>query len=239
MLDPTLRDLELARLAETASRLLLNAPDAATLSAMERAAGGALDLAQSRQDFYDHLCIVQSGCFVPPVAHVLRQARQTEAYWHFGTPRYDGGDALASWYDAAGFEPSELPADPILAGANRPLDHVGVLLAFLAALLDAAHDDNADRTLIGEFLGEHIEPWADTFVQLLSCSTSPYIALLGSMLGDLFAAVRETFPPIAPPAQAWRPDCGEMTRTGSLRRWPPRSGCVVDGGSGRPKEGPP
>jgi hypothetical protein len=65
-------------------------------------------------------------------------------------------------------------------------------------LLDAAHDDSADRTLIGEFLGEHVEPWAETFAHLLSCSASPYIALLGSMLGDLFTAVRETIAPIAP-----------------------------------------
>jgi hypothetical protein len=208
----------LARLFEAASRLLLNAPDEATLAAMESSSGGVLDLEQSRQDFYDHLCVVQSGCFVPPVAHVLRQARQTETYWHFGTPRYDGGDALAPWYDASGFEPSELPADPFLAGANRPLDHVGVLLAFLAALLNAAQDDEGDCALVGEFLGEHIEPWAETFAHLLSCSDSLYIALLGSMLGDLFAALRETFPPIAAPAQAWRPDCGELTGTGSLQR---------------------
>jgi hypothetical protein len=209
--DPAFPYRELARLAATAARLLLNPPDQATLSAMESTAGGKLDLAQSRQDFYDHLCIAQSGCFLPPIAHVLAQARQTEAYWHFGVPRYDGGDALAPWYDAAGFEPSDLPADPFLAGPNRPLDHVGVLLAFLAALLNAAHDDEADHALISEFLGEHIEPWADTFVQLLSCSASPYIALLGSMLDDLFASVREVFPPIAPPAQTRRPDCGART----------------------------
>lgn len=208
---------ELAHLAATASHLLLNPPDQAVLSAMETTAEGKLDLAQSRQDFYDHLCFAQSGCFLPPIAHVLRQARQTEAYWHFGVPRYDGGDALAPWYDAAGFDPSELPADPFLAGANRPLDHVGVLLAFLAALLNAAHDDEADRVLMCEFLGEHIEPWADTFVQLLSCSASRYIALLGSMLDDLFAAVRDNFPPIAPPSQTRRSDCGAQAGAASLR----------------------
>ena len=218
MSDATLPYRELARLAHAASRLLLNAPDEATLAAMEAAAGGMLDLEQSRQAFYDHLCIAQSGCFLPPIAHVLKQARQTEAYWHFGMPRYDGGDALAPWYDAAGFEPSGLLADPFLAGANRPLDHVGVLLAFLAAVLNAAHDDEADRTLIGEFLGEHIEPWADTFAHLLSCSASLYIALLGSMLGDLFAAVRDAFPPIAGPARTWSPDCAKRTGAGSLRR---------------------
>jgi hypothetical protein len=204
--DSTFPYRDLARLAEAASRLLLNSPNEVTLAALEKSSGGVLDLERSRQDFYDHLCIVQSGCFVPPVAHVLRQARQTEAYWHFGTPRYDGGDALALWYDASGFEPSELPADPFLAGANRPLDHVGVLLAFLAALLNAAHDDEADRLLIGEFLGEHIEPWADTFAQLLSCSASPYIALLGSMFVDLFDALRETIPSLMPRKQWGQPN---------------------------------
>lgn len=196
---------ELARLAAAASVLLLNPPDATTLAALEPVAGTALDLAQSRQDFYDHLCIAQSGCFLPPVAHVLAQARQTDTYWHFGTPRHDGGDALLPWYDAASFDPAALPADPILAGANRPLDHVGVLLAFLAVLLDAAQDDDADRTLIGEFLGEHIEPWGDTFAHLLSRAASPYIALLGSMLLDLFAALRQAIAPIPPKAIGTRP----------------------------------
>ena len=196
---------DLARLAAAASRLLLNPPDAATLDALAAADNTQLDLAQSRQDFYDHLCIAQSGCFLPPVAHVLAQARQTEEYWHFGTPRHDGGDALMPWFDAAGFDPGALPADPFLSGGNRPFDHVGVLLAFLAVLLDAAKDDAADRTLIGEFLGEHIEPWADTFARLLRCSTSPYIALLGAMLGDLAAALRETIEPIAPQIAGIRP----------------------------------
>ncbi len=205
MSDPAIPYGELAQLAAAASRLLLNPPDAVILDALQPAAGVALDLAQSQQDFYDHLCIAQSGCFLPPVGHVLRQARQTDAYWHFGTPRYDGGDALLPWYDAASFDPAALPADPFLAGANRPLDHVGVLLAFLAVLLDAAHDDEADRTLVGEFIGEHIEPWADTFAHLLTCSASPYIALLGSMLSDFFAALREAIPPITPAAIGMKP----------------------------------
>jgi len=196
----------LARLAAAASRLLLNPPDEQTLGALTAAGTEKFDLAQSRQDFYDHLCIMQSGCFLPPVAHVLAQARQTEAYWHFGTARHDGGDALMPWYDAAGFDPAVLPADPFLSGGNRPLDHVGVLLAFLAVMLDAAHDDPGDRELIGEFLGEHLEPWADTFAHLMACSASPYIAQIGIMLGDLFAALRDPrFTPIAPEVVGARP----------------------------------
>ena len=205
MSEPTHPYRDLARLAAAASRLLLNPPDRDTLAALESDAGVTLDAAQARQDFYDHLCIAQSGCFLPPVAHVLAQARQTDAFWHFATPRHDGGDALMPWYDAAGFDPSSLPADPFLSGSNRPLDHVGVLLAFLSMLLDAAQDDEADRILIGEFLGEHLQPWADTFAHLLSCSASPYIALLGSMLGDLFTTVRAAIVTIAPAAIGARP----------------------------------
>ena len=205
MSKPTHPYAELAGLAAAASRLLLNPPDPATLAALQPAAGAVLNLTQSQQDFYDHLCIAQSGCFLPPVAHVLNQAHQTKEFWHFGTPRHDGGDGLLPWYDAIGFDPSALPADPFLAATNRPLDHAGVLLAFLAVLLDAADDNEADRTLIGELIGEHIETWADTFVHLLSCSESPYIALLGSMLGDFFAVLRKAIPPIAPAAIGTQP----------------------------------
>ncbi len=187
---------ELARLASAASYLLLNAPDEQMLAVLEAPAGKRLD--RARQDFYDFLCIPQSGCFLPPFAHVLTQAQKTEDYWHFPKPKYDGGDALLIWYDAAGFDTALLPADPILATANRPLDHVGVLLAFLALLLDAAQDSEADRQVIGEFIGEHIQPWSDTFVNLLAQAESPYIALLGETLHDLFDAVRSEYPPLPP-----------------------------------------
>lgn len=214
MSNPAHHYAELARLAAAASRLLLNPPDAATLAALQPGTDVTLDLAQSQQDFYDHLCIAQSGCFLPPVAHVLSQAHQTKAFWHFGTPRHDGGDALLPWYDAIEFDPAALPADPFLAAANRPLDHTGVLLAFLAVLLDAAHDDEADRTLIGEFIGEHIEPWSGTFADLLSCSASPYIALLGSMLGDFFEVLCDAIPPIAPTAIGTQPKVIAIQPTG-------------------------
>ncbi|OIQ79420.1 nitrate reductase delta subunit [mine drainage metagenome] len=194
MSDPT----ELARLASAASYLLLNAPDAQTLAVLEAPEGEPLDLARARQDFYDFLCIPQSGCFLPPFAHVLSQAQETAEYWHFSMPKYDGGDSLLPWFDAAGFDTTSLPADPILAAANRPLDHVGVLLAFLALLLDAAQDSETDRAVLGEFLGEHVQPWADTLVNLLCQAESPYIALLGAALRDLFDAVREGYPPLAP-----------------------------------------
>lgn len=187
---------ELSHLASVASYLLLNAPDEQMLAVLEAPAGRLLD--HARQDFYDFLCMPQSGCFLPPYAHVLTQAQETEDYWHFPMPKYDGGDALLTWYDAAGFDTTLLPADPILATANRPLDHVGVLLAFLALLLDAARDSEGDRQVLGEFLGEHIQPWSDIFVNLLTQAESPYIALLGETLHDLFDAVRSVYPPLPP-----------------------------------------
>lgn len=187
---------ELARLVSAASYLLLNAPDEQMLAALEAQSGKLLD--HARQDFYDFLCVPQSGCFLPPCAHVLTQAQETEEYWHFPKPKYDGGDALLTWYDAAGFDTTRLPADPILDTANRPLDHVGVLLAFMTLLLDAAQDSEVDRQVLCEFLGEHIQPWSGTFVNLLTQAESPYIALLGEMLRDLFDAVRTYYPPRAP-----------------------------------------
>ncbi len=187
---------ELSRLASAASYLLLNAPDEQMLAVLEAPAGRLLD--HARQDFYDFLCMPQSGCFLPPYAHVLAQAQETEEYWHFPKPKYDGGDALLTWYDAAGFDTTLLPADPILATANRPLDHVGVLLAFLALLLDAVQDSEADNKVLGEFVGEHIQPWSDIFVKLLTQAESPYIALLGETLRDLFDAVRTRYPPLNP-----------------------------------------
>ena len=187
---------ELSRLTSAASYLLLNAPDEQMLAVLQAPAGRLLD--HARQDFYDFLCMPQSGCFLPPYAHVLTQAQETEDYWHFPKPKYDGGDALLTWYDAAGFDTTTMPTDPILATPNRPLDHVGVLLAFLALLLDAAQDSEVDQRVLGEFIGEHIQPWSDTFVNLLTQAESPYIALLGGTLHDLFNALHSKYPPLLP-----------------------------------------
>ena len=198
---------ELARLASAASYLLLNAPEARTLAVLDIAGAGALDLVRARQDFYDFLCFPQSGCFLPPFAHVLSQAQETAEYWHFPTPKYDGGDALLPWFDAADFDAAALPADPVLAAASRPLDHAGVLLAFLALLLEAAGDGETDRMVLGEYLGEHVQPWADTFANLLCQAESPYIALLGAALRDLFDAVREVYPPLVPAQRVMARKC--------------------------------
>ncbi len=188
-------DPGLARLAEAGSRLLLQPPDARVLGALAPVTHGPLDLQRARQDFYDFLCIPQSGCFLPPYAHVLSRAEETEEFWHFPAARFDGGDALLPWYDAAGFNPAELDADPILSASNRPLDHVGVLLAFLSLLLQASKDSDADREVLADFIAEHIEPWADLFVRLLTQADCAYISLVGEALGDFLTILRATHPP--------------------------------------------
>jgi hypothetical protein len=190
-----LEDAELGRLAGAASRLLLNAPNARELDALREQTGQVLELARARQDFYDFLCVPQSGCFLPPYAHVLAAARETDEFWHFPQARFDGGDILMPWYDAVAFHPAQLQADPMLGAANRPLDHVGVTLAFLALLLNSASHDEADREVIGEFISLHVQPWSEVFVRLLTQSGSGYLFLVGEAIGDLMEALRAAHPP--------------------------------------------
>ena len=86
--------------------MLLAPPDPALLAALAPVAEAPLDLERARQDFYDFLCVPQSGCYIPPYAHVLARGEANGEYWHFPPPRFDGGDALRRWYDAAGFDPA-------------------------------------------------------------------------------------------------------------------------------------
>lgn len=185
---------ELARLAAAASYLLLHAPDERTVRALGEQTGQSLDLATARQDFIDHLCIAQSGRFLPPYAHVLNSARETEEFWYLPQARFDGGDALLSWYDVTGFRAADLPCDALLDSPGRPLDHVGVVLAFLALLLDASGVNDADGRLLGEFVAEHIKPWSVVFTRLLSQSGSIYLGLLGEALADLVDALSMAYP---------------------------------------------
>ena len=57
--------------AAAAARLLLAPPDPALLAALAPLAEAPLDAERARQDFYDFLCVPQSGCYIPPYAHVL------------------------------------------------------------------------------------------------------------------------------------------------------------------------
>jgi Nitrate reductase delta subunit len=181
--------------AAAAARMLLAPPDAALLGALAPAADEPLEIERARQDFYDFLCVPQSGCYIPPYAHVLARGERTAELWHFPPPRFDGGDALRPWYEAARFEPARLKADPLIAGPNRPFDHAGFVLAFLAALLSAAADEPAGAAVVSDFLAEHGGAWIDLFAELLGLSESPYITLLGQGLAELVADLRAAFPP--------------------------------------------
>lgn len=179
--------------AGAAARMLLAPPDAALLSVLAQVADLPLDLEQARQDFYDFLCVPQSGCYIPPYAHVLARGKWNGEYWHFPPPRFDGGDGLRSWYETAGFDPAQLGADPLLAGPNRPLDYAGFVLAFLAGMLQQADQEPSGEAVVQNFITEHLGSWIDVLAELLTVSGSPYISLLGEELSELIKDVRARF----------------------------------------------
>ncbi|MDA8051154.1 MAG: hypothetical protein M0002_14330 [Rhodospirillales bacterium] len=187
-------EVTLAARAGAAARMLLAPPDAALLAALAPAAGTPLELERARQDFYDFLCVPQSGCYIPPYAHVLGRGERLEEFWHFPPPRYDGGDVLRPWYDAVGFDPATLGADPLIAGPNRPLDHAGFVLAFLAGLLEAAAGEPAGPAAVRGFLAGYFGGWIDLLAELLTLSESRYIGLVGEGLAEFAADVRDAFP---------------------------------------------
>lgn len=134
---------DLSAVLAAAATLLLRPPDATVLAALAESNGVALEMEKARQDFYDVLCVPQSGRYIPPYAHVLLQGRSRENdWWYFPAPRYDGGDALASWYEAAGFSPRPHDIDPMLRGPHRPLDNAGLIIAFGGDIVGRLHDPN-------------------------------------------------------------------------------------------------
>ncbi len=180
-----------------AAALLLQSPDERTLSILQAASGARLDPGEARQDFYDTFCIPQSGRYIPPYRHVLLRARELQDYWHFPPPRYTGGDGLISWYETIGFDVSRLNADILLTGPNRPLDHLGYLLAFLSVVAQS-NAENAELSELGsafteEFLGE----WSRLYVSLLSRADSVYLHLVADALNEALDGVNEYFPPRA------------------------------------------
>ena len=187
--------------AAAAAWLLLAPPDPALLAALTPLAEAPLDAERSRQDFYDFLCVTQSGCYIPPYAHVLARGEWNGEYWHFPPPHYDGGDTLRRWYEAAEFDPASLQADPLITGANRPLDHAGFVLAFLAGLLEQARAEPTGAIVVRGFVAEHLGPWVDLLSELLAVSGSPYITLLGRGLHELLAEVRAGFALAEEPAE--------------------------------------
>lgn len=194
-----MREPELSQLLAAAAALLLRPPKSAALAALAATSGADLDPDQARQDFYDVLCVPQSGRYVPPYAHALAAGTVRDGnWWHFPQPRFDGGDALASWYAAIGFEPIRLEADPMLRGPHRPLDQVGFVLAYLAALAEIAKRDPARReavdSIAGAFLDQNVGVWMDRFCDMLGGTRSPYLEAVAGALEEAIEFARERYP---------------------------------------------
>ena len=193
-----MREPALPQMLAASAALLLRPPDAPALVALAESSGINLDAAQAKQDFYDVLCVPQSGRYIPPYAHVLAQGRERNDWWHFPPPRFDGGDALAPWYDAVGFDPTRLDADPMLKGPHRPLDNAGFMLAYLAGLVASRESGKTDKeaadAIIAGFLTEHVGAWLDRFCNLLGGSGSPYLEAVASAVLEAVVMARADFP---------------------------------------------
>jgi hypothetical protein len=210
---------ELAQMLAAAAALLLRPPDARTMAALTECTRGALDPTQAKQDFYDVLCVPQSGRYIPPYAHVLAQGRVRDGdWWHFPPPRFNGGDALALWYEAVSFDPMGLDADPMLQGPHRPLDNVGFILAYLAGLVASRDTGKTDRgtadAIIAAFLAEHVAVWLDRFCDLLGGSGSPYLDAVAEAVQEAVQATRASCPAPIPEALSAGSFCAQSMMTG-------------------------
>jgi len=200
--------------------MLLQPPEAGILAALAASEGGKTDLAQARQDFYDVLCVPQSGRYISPYAHVLAQGRLLgDNCWNFPPPRFDGGDALAAWYEAVDFDPMQLDVDPMLKGPHRSLDQVGFILAYLAGLV-ASQETGPDDGLTADgvieaFLAEHLGGWLDLFTTLLRDCGSPYLRAVAEATVEAVGEARARYSCAGrasdrQPATASRPGAGTI-----------------------------
>ena len=192
--DPTL-----SQMLAAAAAMLLRPPGAGILAALAASDGREIDLAQARQDFYDVLCVPQSGRYISSYAHVLAQGRLwNDDCWNFPPPRFDGGDALARWYEAVGFDPMQLDVDPMLRGPHRSLDQVGFILAYLAGLVASQETGYADGPtadgVIGTFLAENLGVWLDLFGTLLRDCGSAYLQAVADAMVEAVGEARARYP---------------------------------------------
>ncbi len=197
-----MREPELPQILAAAAALLLRPPDAAVLRALAQATGVELDAHQARQDFYDVLCVPQSGRYIPPYVHVLACGKVRNGdWWHFPPARFDGGDSLAQWYAVIGFDPMALEADPMLRGPHRPLDQVGFVLAYLAALSANGETDTSSGvesdSLVGMFVAEHLNVWPDRFCNLLGGTQSRYLHAVAEAVAEAVQTARTQRPVVA------------------------------------------
>lgn len=193
MREPTLSE-QLA----VAAGLLLRPPQRETIAVLVKSGGRDVPLDVARQDYYDVLCMPRSGRYVPPYAHVLRHGRtEGDDLWHFPPPRFDGGDALLPWYEAVGFDPADLDVDPMLKGACRPLDHVGLILAYLSGMVascDAGQIDSANgHAVVVAFLSDYFGEWVHLFCDLLAGSGGVFVEAVGEAVREAVLAVEARF----------------------------------------------
>lgn len=185
---------DVSRQLQVAAALLLRPPDEQSLSVLETVTGERLSLAIARQDFYDTLCIAQSGRYIPPYRHVLLRAKEVEDYWYFPAPRYNGGDDLASWYESIGFDISSLNTDKLLQGPVQPLDHVGYLVSFLSNLVRLSDEDERLSALGSSFVETILGEWTRLYVWLLSNAGSDYLHFVADAINEALDLVIEGFP---------------------------------------------
>lgn len=110
----------------------------------------------AREDWNDLFFVPASGRFLPPLESARREGRLG------GAPAAGARRA----YQDAGFDPAALVVSPLWR-ALLPPDHLGVELAFLAALERCARRDAAQAQALREtarrFHAERVAPWAGQY----------------------------------------------------------------------------
>ncbi|RMD62832.1 MAG: hypothetical protein D6826_06415 [Alphaproteobacteria bacterium] len=186
-----------------AAALLLRAPDEQVVTILsEGEEPGPQALAAARQDYFEVICIPQSGRFVPPYEHVVRAARRDGEMWFFPPARYDGGDVVAHIFRNFGFERRALDVEPLWAPPHLPADHLGFMLAFVAWGLDglAKVDDVVHATWSDElawFVEQHLDGWTEIYADLLADRGGTYLGAVADAVWTSVELVRETLAPVS------------------------------------------
>jgi len=170
--DPTAGHDPLAtavRRVRCAGRLLLVEPDAAECAAL--GVEGCLEhreLDALRIEFADRLCHPESVHYVAPCEHVFRRRWQTSGGWRFPAPEPGGAADVERCYACLGFAPTDMMSCGEHPGERPVADHLGVMLHFAAACLEAADARNATSLpLLAEFAQAHLGIWVEEFCLLL------------------------------------------------------------------------
>lgn len=185
----------IGQLAATAGSLILNEPGDRLLESLQRAGYRPESKEETRQQFFDRLAIPQSGLYLPPYEHVFRQGEQVDGIWHFPPARHDGALAVERVYRSLGFRHHEVPASPLLSGANIPGDHIGFMLVFCGLALEGIADghDNLSNSApaVQQFVAQHLGEWVDAFCKALPLNgTRGYLAALADAIEEAVALLR-------------------------------------------------